>query len=223
MLSATTAAALCGCFCCLAGLCCVIETGKIWARALRRRLQEGGHEMFNRTTMGFDWGEFITGIALLIGAAVMWRNPGATMLTLSFIFAIIAIIRGVATLAAFPKLHQLTGGLAYVSALAGVLDLVVGVLFIFNLESAVIAVAYLFAAWFLIDSIANALNAGHLRQAGTGWFVINLFLDIVSIFIGLLFIMQPVISAVGMVTLLCMFFAVWGINAIITAFARRNI
>lgn len=179
--------------------------------------------MFNRTQMGFDWGEFITGIALLIGSVVMWRNPGATMLTLSFIFAIIAIIRGVATLAAFPKLHQLTGGLAWVSGLAGVLDLIVGVLFLFNLQSAVIAVAYLFAIWFLVDSVANVLNAGHLRQAGTGWFIINLLLDIVSIFIGLLFVMQPVISAVGMVTLLSLFFAVWGINAIITAFARRNV
>lgn len=177
----------------------------------------------NRTQMGFDWGEFITGIALLIGSVVMLRNPGATMMTLSFIFAIIAIIRGIATLAAFPKLHQLTCGFAWVSGVAGVIDLLVGLLFLFNLESAVIAVAYVFAAWFLIDSIANLLNARHLRQAGTLWFVINLILDIISVLIALLFIMQPVISAVGMVTLLAMFFAVWGINAIITAFARRSI
>ena len=173
--------------------------------------------------MGFDWGDCITGVGILSGAAVMWSNPGATMLTLSFIFAIIAIIRGVAALAAFPKLRQLTGGLAWLSGLAGALDLVVGVLFLFNLESAVIAIAYFFAAWFLIDSIANLLNAGHLRRAGTPWFVLNLLLDIVSILIGLLFIMQPVISAVGMVTLLSMFFAIWGVNAIVIAFARRGI
>lgn len=176
-----------------------------------------------RTRMGFDWGEFITGVALLIGAAVMWRHPGATMMTLSFIFAIVAIIRGVATLAAFSKLHELTGGLAWVSGVAGVIDIVVGVLFLFNLETAVLAIAYFFAAWFLIDSIANLLNAGHLRQAGTLWFIINIVLDVLSILIGLLFIMQPVISAVGMVTLLAMFFCIWGINAIVVAFARRDI
>ncbi len=189
-----------------------------------RELNESRDIMFSqRTRMGFDWGEFITGVALLIGAIVMWRNPGATMMTLSFIFAIIAIIRGVATLAAFSKLRELTGGLAWVSGLAGILDIVVGVLFVFNLETAVLAIAYFFAAWFLIDSIANLLNAGHLRRAGTVWFVINIVLDVLSIFVGLLFIMQPVISAVGIVTLLAMFFFIWGVNAIITAFARRNI
>jgi uncharacterized membrane protein HdeD (DUF308 family) len=143
------------------------------------------------------------------------------MLTLSFIFAIIAITRGIATLAAFSKLHEMTGGRAWISLLAGIVDVLVGALFLFNLETGVIALSYFFAIWFLIDSIANLLNASHLREAGMVWFILNILFDILSIFISLLLFMQPVLSAVGIVTILAMFFVVWGINALVLAFARR--
>lgn len=179
--------------------------------------------MFRQTHFGFDWGEFITGIALLIAAVVMLRHPGATLLTLSFIFAIIAIIRGVSTLAGFSKLHELTGGLAWVSLIAGIVDLVIGVMFLFDLPAGVITLSYLFAIWFLIDSVSNLINSGHLRRAGTGWFILNLLFDIASIFVAVLLLMQPVVTAVGLVTLLALFFVLFGINAIILAFARRNI
>ncbi|MFD1483959.1 HdeD family acid-resistance protein [Lacticaseibacillus baoqingensis] len=177
--------------------------------------------MFKTTHFGFDWGEFITGIALLIAAVVMLRHPGATMLTLSFIFAIIAIIRGIATLAAFSKLHELTGVRAWVSLVAGIIDLLVGVLFLFDLESGVMALAYFFATWFLIDSIANLLNASHLRDAGLPWLILNILFDLLAILISLLLFMQPVLSAVGIVTILAMFVAVWGVNALVLAFGRR--
>ncbi|WP_125704795.1 HdeD family acid-resistance protein [Lacticaseibacillus daqingensis] len=180
--------------------------------------------MFNRQThFGFDWGEFITGVALIIAAIVMFRNPGATMLALTFIFAILAIVRGIATLDGFPKLHELTGKLAWLSAVAGVLDLLLGVVFLFNLVSAMVTLAYLLAAWFLIDAIANLFNAGHLRRAGAGWFILNLVLDLFAVLVGVLLLMQPVVAAVGLVTLLAIAFVIFGLNAIVMAFARQNI
>lgn len=179
--------------------------------------------MFRQTRFGFDWGEFITGLALLVASVVMLRHPGATMLTFSFIFAIIAIIRGVATLAAFSKLRELTGNLSWVSVVAGVLDILIGLMFLFNLPAGVITMAYLFAAWFLIDAVANLVNAGHLRQAGTGWVILNIVLDVFSVLVGILLLMQPVVAAVGLVTLLAMFFFIFGVNAIVLAFARRQV
>ncbi|WP_461225965.1 HdeD family acid-resistance protein [Lacticaseibacillus suihuaensis] len=180
--------------------------------------------MFNRQAhFGFDWGEFITGIALIIAAVVMFRNPGATLLTLTFIFAIIAIIRGIATLAGFNKLREYTGKKSWLSLLAGVLDIGLGVVFLFNLVTAALTLSYLFAAWFLVDAIANLFNIGHLRQAGMGWLILDLLLDLFTVAVGVLLLMQPVVSAVGMVSLLAIAFVLFGLNAIITAFARRQL
>ncbi|WP_225049135.1 HdeD family acid-resistance protein [Lacticaseibacillus kribbianus] len=180
--------------------------------------------MFNRQAhFGFDWGEFITGVALIVAAIVMLRNPGATILTLTFIFAIVAIIRGIATLAGFSKLREYTGKKSWLSLLAGLLDLGLGIVFLFNLVTAAMTLSYLFAAWFLIDAIANLFNVGHLRRAGIGWVILDLLLDLFTVVVGVLLLMQPVVAAVGMVSLLAIAFVLLGLTAIITAIARRQL
>lgn len=180
--------------------------------------------MYNRRThFGFDWGELLTGVALLIGAIVMWRHPSATLMTLSFIFALVTIMRGITILAAFPKLRQFTGNLALISALAGVFDLILGGMFLFDLVAGAMTLAYLFAFWFIADSVAGLTNAGHLKQAGTGWWLIGIFFNLIGMVAGFLLLMQPVVSAVGLVALLALAFLVLGINEIFTAFARQQV
>ncbi|MCI1893570.1 MAG: DUF308 domain-containing protein [Lactobacillus sp.] len=179
--------------------------------------------MFNRTHFGFDWGEFMTGIALILAGVVVLHHPGATLATLTFLFALVAIIRGIATLAAFAKLREFTGKLAWLTLISGILDLILGVVFLFNLQAGALTLAYLFAIWFVIDSIANLANAGQMRAAGTGWFILNLVLDIFALVVSVLLLMQPVVAAVGMVILLATAFFLLGLNAILLAFARRQI
>ena len=179
--------------------------------------------MLNRKSFGFDWGQFITGILFLIAAFVVMRYPLATLKTVTFIFAVVAIIRGVAILAGYSTLRQLTGKLAWVSLLMGIFDLVIGVIFLVNSNFGVATITMMFAIWFLVDSVGSLFNVGHLRIAGTGWFVLYLVLDILAVIVSLLLFMQPVVAAITLVTLLSMFFVLFGIECIVLAFARRNI
>jgi len=178
--------------------------------------------VFQQKRFGFDWGEFITGVALIVAAVVVLRHPAATMVTLSFVFALVAIIRGIATLAAFPNLRQVTGGLSWLTLVSGIFDIILGLLFIFNIPAGVFTLAYMFAIWFVIDSIAGLANASHLRRAGTGWYVLNLILQVFGLLVGILLLMNPVVSAVSMVSLIAMAFIIFGIGAIVMAFARRD-
>ncbi|EPC46990.1 hypothetical protein Lpp219_01674 [Lacticaseibacillus paracasei subsp. paracasei Lpp219] len=179
--------------------------------------------MLNRKSFGFDWGQFITGILFLIAAFVVMRYPLATLKTVTFIFAVVAIIRGVAILAGYSTLRQLTGKLAWVSLLMGIFDLVIGVIFLVNSNFGVATITMMFAIWFLVDSVGSLFNVGHLRIAGTGWFVLYLVLDILAVIVSLMLFMQPVVAAITVVTLLSMFFVLFGIECIVLAFARRNI
>ena len=179
--------------------------------------------MLNRKRFGFDWGQFITGILFLIAAFVVMRYPLATLKTVTFIFAVVAIIRGVAILAGYSTLRQLTGKLAWVSLLMGIFDLVIGVIFLVNSNFGVATITMMFAIWFLVDSVGSLFNVGHLRIAGTGWFVLYLVLDILAVIVSLMLFMQPVVAAITLVTLLSMFFVLFGIECIVLAFARRNI
>lgn len=179
--------------------------------------------MLNRKSFGFDWGQFITGILFLIAAFVVMRYPLATLKMVTFIFAVVAIIRGVAILAGYSTLRQLTGKLAWVSLLMGIFDLVIGVIFLVNSNFGVATITMMFAIWFLVDSVGSLFNVGHLRIAGTGWFVLYLVLDILAVIVSLMLFMQPVVAAITLVTLLSMFFVLFGIECIVLAFARRNI
>ena len=179
--------------------------------------------MLNRKSFGFDWGQFITGILFLIAAFVVMRYPLATLKTVTFIFAVVAFIRGVAILAGYLTLRQLTGKLAWVSLLMGIFDLVIGVIFLVNSNFGVATITMMFAIWFLVDSVGSLFNVGHLRIAGTGWFVLYLVLDILAVIVSLMLFMQPVVAAITLVTLLSMFFVLFGIECIVLAFARRNI
>ena len=179
--------------------------------------------MLNRKSFGFDWGQFITGILFLIAAFVVMRYPLATLKTVTFIFAVVAIIRGIAILAGYSTLRQLTGKLAWVSLLMGIFDLVIGVIFLVNSNFGVATITMMFAIWFLVDSVGSLFNVGHLRIAGTGWFDLYLVLDILAVIVSLMLFMQPVVAAITLVTLLSMFFVLFGIECIVLAFARRNI
>lgn len=176
--------------------------------------------MHTKKTFGFDWGELITGVALLFAAVVMLRHPGATMLTLSFIFALIAIIRGIAAISTFTTLRRFSGWASWVNLIIGLFDIGIGIFFIVDLPTGAMALAYMFAFWFLIDSVGSLLTIGHLKAAGWGWFILSILLNVLTLLAALLFIMEPVVSAVGLVTLLAMFFVLFGVNSIVLAIAR---
>jgi len=178
--------------------------------------------MFQQRRFGFDWTEFLTGIAFLVAAVVMLRNPGATLVTLTFIFAVVAIVRGVTTLAAYSKLRDVIGGRAGITLVSGVLDIILGILFLFNIPAGALTITYLFAFWFIMDSVVGIVSASHLRAAGTGWFIFDLIFQILGLIVGILLLMNPVVSAVGLVTLLAMAFIVFGITALVVAFGRRG-
>ena len=102
-----------------------------------------------------------------------------------------------------------------------IVDVILGILFILNIPAGVAALGYIFAFWFLFDSIVALLNVGHLKQFNTGLYIVSMILNILGVIVGILLLMDPVVTAVTMVTLVGFYFAFFGINAIIIAFARR--
>ncbi|WCJ50272.1 DUF308 domain-containing protein [Lactiplantibacillus plantarum] len=172
--------------------------------------------MFNDHRWGFDWTEFMTGIVFLIAAYFVIKQPQAALLSLVFLFAIAAIISGVTTIGGYTKLRRETGLRANFALVFAIIDILVGLLFLFHAPTGVLVLGYVFAFWFLIDSIA------HLRVFGTGYFVLSLILDIISLALGILLVINPMVAVISFNVLVSFYFAVFGINAILIAFARRN-
>ena len=177
--------------------------------------------MFRKNEWHFDWSEFMTGIIFLIVAYCLFNQPGKTLSGLVIVIAIAAIIRGIAKISAYSRLRQETGMRATLMLVDAIVDVILGILFILNIPAGVAALGYIFAFWVLFDSIVALLNVGHLKQFNTGLYIVSMILNILGVIVGILLLMDPVVTAVTMVTLVGFYFAFFGINAIIIAFARR--
>ncbi|MDV2577287.1 DUF308 domain-containing protein [Lactiplantibacillus plantarum] len=164
----------------------------------------------------------MTGIVFLIAAYFVIKQPQAALLSLVFLFAIAAIISGVTTIGGYTKLRRETGLRANFALVFAIIDILVGLLFLFHAPTGVLVLGYVFAFWFLIDSIERLTVVSHLRVFGTGYFVLSLILDIISLALGILLVINPMIAVISFNVLVSFYFAVFGINAILIAFARRN-
>ena len=93
--------------------------------------------MFRRNDWRFDWSELMTGIIFLIGAYFLLNKPKATLSGLVIIVAVAAIIRGIAKISVYGQLRQDTGIRATVMLVNAILDIVIGLLFIFNIPAGI--------------------------------------------------------------------------------------
>ncbi len=179
--------------------------------------------MFNsRDRWGFDWREFLTGVLFIIAGIFMFMHPGIGLVTMALLFAVVAIVRGITVIAGFTKMRQYMPRASWLSLISGIFDVILGLLFLFNIPAGVVGITILFAVWFLIDAVTNLINAPHLRVMGMGWFILSVILDIVTILVALLLIMQPVVAAVSFAAIVAIYLVIFGINAILIAIARAN-
>lgn len=57
----------------------------------------------NRSRWGFDWGEFILGILFIVAAGGLLRSPKIGLTSLAIIFAVMALLSGLTTIAGYKK------------------------------------------------------------------------------------------------------------------------
>ncbi len=160
---------------------------------------------------GFDWAAFISGILMVIAAILLIRHPGVGLRAFVLIFAILSIVQGFVWFAVYSHFRDLMS-YGWVTILAGILDIIVGILFLYSYDVAGLALAYLFAIWFFVDSIAGMVFAWHLRKFSTFYFVFDLILDILSLLISIALMFNPALSALTLVMLIAVWLIIFGID-----------
>lgn len=175
---------------------------------------------YSRDRWDFDWREFLTGVLFLIAGIFVFLHPDAGLVTMALLFAVIAVMHGITAIAGFFRLRQYLPRASWLVLVAGILDVVLGLLFLFNVPAGIVGITMLFSIWFMVDTIANLATVSHLRALGVGWFALSLILDVLSLVFAVLMFMQPVVAAVSFAMLVGIYLCLFGINAIVIAFAR---
>lgn len=157
--------------------------------------------------------EIILGIAFIVLGIFSLNRPIATLGILVVWFGVFSIARGVTNIIG---IGAYTSGKSRGARLfIGIIDVIVGLLFVSNLVKGAFWLGILFAVWFFVESIGNLfLTARFSERSGFGKVGI-LLLDMVCLVVAGLLIFNPIIVTLTLPILVGVFSIVFGLVQIV--------
>ena len=158
-------------------------------------------------------------IAVVFGVlAFMW--PGATLITLVWLFGAFALLNGILSLvlaAKTPKGYPRVGSLIF----GGLLGILAGLLALVMPGITALGLLVLSAAWAIVTGVMELVAAVRLRKIITNeWLLI--LAGIASVAFGVILLLRPAAGALALVWLIGAWALVFGIMLMILAFRMRN-
>ncbi|WP_396139247.1 HdeD family acid-resistance protein [Enterococcus asini] len=172
------------------------------------------------TKKSFDWGSLLLGVLFVITAVMSFRRPLANLLTIVMVYAIFSFIKGIYEIFFRSRLEELTGYQGKLPIVLGVIDIIIGIFLLFNTGAGVIALPFIFAIWFIIDSVFNLFNLEAARKFKTWYFWFSLIINVLGVILGIYLFLNPLSSALTLSFLIGCYFMMFGIKHIIFAFSK---
>ena len=164
-----------------------------------------------------DWGSLVLGILFVLVSLISFRDPVGNLVAIVIVFAIFAILKGLFELFLRSRVKELTGYKGKMPIVIGIIDLLIGIFFIFNIGAGVVALPYVFAVWFIIDSVLALFTADLFRGISEGHYWFTVVINVLGILLGIMLLFNPLSSALTLSFLVGFYFMVVGINQIVYA------
>lgn len=166
----------------------------------------------------FDWFGFIIGIfSVYVGYLVM-SHPLNSLKTITLVLGIFAILRGVYQLWFGSQLNKYLGTGSGWAIFSAIINILVGILFVANLNFGTLVITYIFAIWFLFDAVFQIFTARFYSFFGKAYYWLIIILACLSLLFAIILLFNPVLAMGFIVFMLAFFFIATGIAEIIEAF-----
>jgi uncharacterized membrane protein HdeD (DUF308 family) len=173
------------------------------------------------TTTGRHWGLhlFNGAVTLLIGIGILvW--PGASLLVVSWLFAITLLVNGIVQILRSIADSDASGGRRVLFGLLGALSLLAGVLCLRSPLQTLAALALLIGSWWIVNGVLTLIGAVSGSTEGSrGWAAV---LGVVSVIAGFVVLLQPGISLLALEFTTGIALIVLGIVMMVDAVVTRN-
>lgn len=167
---------------------------------------------------GFDWFSLAVGIILVIAGIASFMRPDTTLKFVSVCLGIGLLLKGIYELWFRRGISNWFGENSGWLLFMGIIDIILGLLFIFRAASGVVVIAYIFAFWFIFDSIAEIATANYFKRLNRGYYVAMLILNILALLVGFILLFNPLIAASTLVLIISFYLLLIGFIKIIQAF-----
>ncbi|MCO6527689.1 MAG: DUF308 domain-containing protein [Lactobacillus sp.] len=173
-----------------------------------------------REKHGFNWAALIAGVLMIVAGLFLILHPGRALHAFVLLFAILSIVQGFVWLAVYSHLRYFIS-FSWLAIISGVIDIIIGILFLYSYDAAGLTIAYLFAFWFLFDSVSGISFTWHLKSTLGSYFWINMILSVLSLFIAIGMMFNPALSALTLIWLVSFWLLIFGVSEIVAAFGNR--
>ena len=168
----------------------------------------------------FDWFSLVIGILWVILGAAAINSPSTAISVIAVFVGIGALAKGIYTLWLRRAIQMLTGSNSKMTLLiiSSVVDIILGIIFLFRIHFVFGIIAYLFAFWFIFDSILQLVIDHFFKAMNRSYFDILIVLNIITLILGVVLLFNPMLSIYTLIGVVAFYLFLIGITKIIQAF-----
>ena len=162
------------------------------------------------------WLSLIIGILLIITGFILFVNPIETTLALVQVISILLIIMGIVRIVRFFSNEIFKSGMFLIG---GILDIVLGIIMIYNRPATTIAFLWLIGFWQIFHGINELVLSIDIKQLGFKRWWLGILAGIIGIIFGFMLINNLMLSTVYVSVSIGISMFMFGVTFISTFFS----
>lgn len=161
------------------------------------------------------WSSLIMGTLLLIVAVIIFSYPVKNFYTLTWLIGLFILINGVIQLLFRRTARALAGSGSGLIVVIGIIDIIFGLLVIFNVGASSTFFIFMFAAWFIVSSIIGLMTISkQSRLKG-----LSIIVNVLGLLLGIILLFNPMMGMILVSTMIAITFAILGVTYVIDGLA----
>lgn len=156
--------------------------------------------------------KILSGIIYLLFVLMIWVIPSEYILDQLIIFGVFSVIKGILEIYNRSRLKKYTPHRAYAPIIIGILDIVIGIIFLIKHQLSLDEVAMLLGAWFIADSIISLFTLDVAKRINTSYYWSAMIIYLLNSLIGLVLLLAPDDSRLSVVLWVSLYFLFNGIS-----------
>lgn len=155
----------------------------------------------------------IAGVFLLVMGLYFLINPYATLASIAWMFGLTMLVSGAADLVLCAARQWVYGSSKWFFA-DGVIDLIIGIVFLCNNWLAAELLPYLLAAWAIASGVIKCVGALVYRGFGMPFWGAQFAVGLIVLVFGLVTLFRPAVAAVAVAAIVAIVLIAQGLMAI---------
>lgn len=168
----------------------------------------------------FNLMELLISVLFVALSVCMFVDPQFLMVVVIIVLVLTALIRGGTRILFFFRYRTERPLNAWISFFAGIMNVLLGIVLLFNVRGGIFATGILFALWFFADALGNLINYQSVSPYGRAYLLLHIICNVAGIVLGVFLLLNPISSATIVAYISAAYFLISGIGGITLSFHR---